>query len=66
MARWWDEAERNQVLPLDNRVLWTLAHPKPSRLSPRDQFRYFAGENIPRIANRFRAIALSLRIRAHS
>ena len=36
VARWWEEAERNQVLPLDNRVLWTLAHPKPSQRAPRD------------------------------
>jgi arylsulfatase A-like enzyme len=43
VERWWAEAERNQVLPLDNRVLWTLAYPKPSRLAPRDQFRYFPG-----------------------
>ena len=28
---WWAEAERNQVLPLDNRVLWALVHPKPDR-----------------------------------
>ena len=43
VARWWEEAARNQVLPLDNRVLETLAHPRPSRLRPRDTFRYFAG-----------------------
>ena len=29
VERWWEEARRNQVLPLDNRVLWTLVHPKP-------------------------------------
>jgi arylsulfatase A-like enzyme len=40
---WWDEARRNQVLPLDNRVLWTLAHPKPDHRRPRDRFRYFPG-----------------------
>ena len=26
---WWQEARRNQVLPLDNRVLWALVNPKP-------------------------------------
>ncbi|MBV9094939.1 MAG: sulfatase-like hydrolase/transferase [Streptosporangiaceae bacterium] len=25
---WWAEAARHQVLPLDNRVLWALVHPK--------------------------------------
>lgn len=40
---WWEEARRNQVLPLDNRVLWTLAHPKPDHRRPRDRFRYFPG-----------------------
>src|SRR5580704_1811096 len=34
IERWWDEARRNQVLPLDNRVLHTLVHPKPDRRSP--------------------------------
>ena len=43
VARWWEEAGRNQVLPLDNRVLWTLAHPRPDRRRPRDHFRYFQG-----------------------
>ena len=40
---WWSEAERNQVLPLDNRVLFTLVHPKPDRRLPRSRFRYFPG-----------------------
>ncbi|HWF21786.1 MAG TPA: arylsulfatase [Acidimicrobiales bacterium] len=43
VALWWGEARRNQVLPLDNRVLWTLAHPKPDHRRPRDRFRYFPG-----------------------
>jgi arylsulfatase len=33
--RWWVEARRNQVLPLDNRVLHTLNNPKPDWRSPR-------------------------------
>ena len=33
--RWWVEARRNQVLPLDNRVLHTLVNPKPDRRAPR-------------------------------
>ncbi len=43
VARWWEEAERNQVLPLDNRVLWTLTHPRPPRHAPRSTYRYFPG-----------------------
>lgn len=61
VERWWDEAERNQVLPLDNRVLWTLAHPKPSRLAPRDHFRYFpGGAPVPE------HVAVNVRNRSHT
>ncbi len=41
VARWWREAERNQVLPLDNRVLWALVHPPPDGRPARDTYRYF-------------------------
>jgi arylsulfatase len=41
--RWWQEARDNDVLPLDNRPLWALVHPKPDRRRPRDRFRYFQG-----------------------
>jgi arylsulfatase len=59
--RWWLEAERNQVLPLDNRVLWTLAHPKPSSLPPRTRFRYFpGGSQVPE------PVAVNVRNRSHS
>jgi len=48
------------VLPLDNRVLWTLAHPKPSRLAPRDTFRYFPdGAPVPE------HVAVNVRNRSH-
>ncbi len=40
VALWWDEARRNDVLPLDNRVLEAMAH-KNDRRRPRDAFRYF-------------------------
>jgi hypothetical protein len=61
VARWWDEAGRNQVLPLDNRVLWTLAHPKPSRFAPRDTFRYFPdGAPVPE------HVAVNVRNRSHT
>ncbi len=40
---WWGEAERNDVLPLDNRPLWALINKKPDRRRDRSVFRYFQG-----------------------
>ncbi|MHB8219046.1 MAG: arylsulfatase [Acidimicrobiales bacterium] len=61
VARWWEEAERNQVLPLDNRVLWTLAHPKPDSRRPRTRFRYFSGgSQVPE------SVAVNVRNRSHA
>jgi arylsulfatase A-like enzyme len=58
---WWEEAARNQVLPLDNRVLWTLVHPKPDHRRPRTRFRYFqGGAQVPE------AVAVNVRNRSHS
>ncbi len=58
---WWAEAERNQVLPLDNRVLWILSHPKPDHRRPRDEFRYFpGGAPVPE------AVAVNVRNRSHA
>jgi arylsulfatase A-like enzyme len=57
---WWEEARRNDVLPLDNRVLWTLVHPKPDHRAPRDRFRYFpGGAPVPE------AVAANVRNRSH-
>ena len=57
---WWREARRNQVLPLDNRVLWTLVHPKPDRRRPRDEYRYFpGGAQVPE------SVAVNVRNRSH-
>ncbi|HLK43722.1 MAG TPA: arylsulfatase [Thermoleophilia bacterium] len=57
---WWQEAERNQVLPIDNRVLWTLAHPKPDHRPARSRFRYFpGGAQVPE------AVAANIRNRPH-
>jgi arylsulfatase A-like enzyme len=57
---WWDQARRNQVLPLDNRVLWTLVHPKPDQREPRDEYRYFpGGAQVPE------AVAVNVRNRSH-
>jgi arylsulfatase A-like enzyme len=58
---WWAEAGRNQVLPLDNRVLWALVHPKPDRRPPREEFRYFPGAaQVPE------AVAVNVRNRSHA
>ncbi len=61
VALWWEEAERNQVLPLDNRVLWTLAHPKPDGRPPRQRFVYF-----PNRAQVPEQVAATIRNRSHA
>jgi arylsulfatase A-like enzyme len=59
--RWWAEAERNQVLPLDNRALWALVHPKPDHRRPREAFRYFpGGAVVPE------PVAVNIRNRSHA
>jgi len=59
--RWWAEAERNDVLPLDNRVLWTLTHPKPDHRRPRSRYRYFpGGAQVPE------PVAVNVRNRSHA
>ena len=61
IALWWEEAERNQVLPLDNRILWALVHPKPDDRHDRDIFRYFQnGAQVPE------AVAVNVRNRSHA
>jgi arylsulfatase A-like enzyme len=61
VALWWQEAERNQVLPLDNRVLWALVHPKPDHRPARQAFRYFPGcAQVPE------SVAVNLRNRSHA
>jgi len=70
VALWWDEARRNQVLPLDNRVLWALVHPKPDHRAPRDEYCYLqGGAPVPEavavnVRNRSHAIAVDLTIPA--
>jgi arylsulfatase A-like enzyme len=57
---WWAEAGRNQVLPLDNRVLWALVHPKPDRRPPRDSYEYRqGGAPVPE------SVAVNVRNRSH-
>jgi arylsulfatase len=60
VALWWEEARQNQVLPLDNRVLWALVHPKPDHRRPRTRFRYF-----PDLAPVPEQVAVNVRNRAH-
>lgn len=43
VERWWDEARRNQVLPLDNRVLHTIVNPKPDWRRPRLSTTFYPG-----------------------
>ncbi|HVA06620.1 MAG TPA: arylsulfatase [Acidimicrobiales bacterium] len=58
---WWVEAERNQVLPLDNRILWALVHPKPDDRRERTSFRYFQGAaQVPE------SVAVNVRNRSHA
>jgi arylsulfatase len=61
VERWWAEAEANDVLPLDNRVLWTLTHPRPDHRPPRDVHRYFpGGGQVPEV------VAVNVRNRSHA
>jgi len=61
IERWWAEAERNLVLPLDNRVLWALVHPKPDHRIARDRFEYFpGGAQVPE------PVAANVRNRSHA
>jgi arylsulfatase A-like enzyme len=58
---WWAEARRNQVLPLDNRVLWAIVHPKPDHRRPREAYRYFqGGAQVPE------SVAVNVRNRSHA
>ncbi len=58
---WWQEAHRNQVLPLDNRVLWALVNPKPDRRRPAGAYRYFqGGAQVPE------TVAVNIRNRSHA
>jgi arylsulfatase len=61
VERWWDEARRHQVLPLDNRVLYTILNPRPSPLRNRAVYRYFPwGAPVPE------SVAVDVRNRTHT
>jgi arylsulfatase len=65
---WKAEARRNQVLPLDNRVLWALVNPKPDLRQPANEYRYLqGGAQVPEhdavnVRNRSHTIAVDLTI----
>jgi arylsulfatase A-like enzyme len=65
---WWQEARRNQVLPLDNRALWALVNAKPDHRRPREVYRYFPGgapvpESVAvQIRNRSHALVVDVRV----
>jgi arylsulfatase A-like enzyme len=70
IERWWVEARRNQVLPLDNRVLHTLVNPKPDRRAPHLSTTYYPGGSpVPEtvaanVKNRSHAIDVDITIPA--
>jgi arylsulfatase len=43
VERWWQEAERNQVLPLDNRPFSDFVLERPRPIAPRERYVYFSG-----------------------
>ena len=65
VALWWEEARRNDVLPLDNRVLDVMVH-KHDRRRPQATYRYFqGGAPVPEwvavdVRNRSHAMALDV------
>ena len=64
---WWEEARRNDVLPLDNRVLEAIAH-KHDRQRPQQTYRYFqGGAQVPEwvaadVRNRSHAMSVTVEI----
>jgi arylsulfatase len=57
---WWAEAERNQVLPIDNRPFSELVFERPSAVAPRARYRYWPGRMpVPE------SVAVNVRARAH-
>ena len=67
VSLWWVEARRNDVLPLDNRPLEALVHPRPDRRRQRSTYRYFQGgapvpESVAiKLCNRSHEITVELR-----
>ncbi|HRW37959.1 MAG: sulfatase-like hydrolase/transferase [Acidimicrobiales bacterium] len=58
---WWSEAERHQVLPLDNRPFSELVFQREASVRPRNRYRYFPGRApVPE------SVAVNTRARAHA
>jgi arylsulfatase A-like enzyme len=58
---WWREAERYQVLPLDNRAGVAIAEPPPTGLRPRTRYEYRpGGAMVPE------AVAVDVKRRSHT
>ncbi len=61
VERWWQEAERNQVLPLDNRPFSDLVFQREPSVAPRNRYRYWPGRApVPE------SVAVNVRARAHT
>jgi arylsulfatase len=61
VQRWWQEAERNQVLPLDNRPFSELVFQREPTVAPRNRYRYWPGRApVPE------SVAVNVRARAHT
>ncbi len=57
---WWNEARRNDVLPLDNRPLAAIMNPRPRRSTSRRSYRY-----VPNTAPVPESVAPNVRGRTH-
>jgi arylsulfatase len=58
---WWEEARRNDVLPLDNRPLAALLNPRPTRRGARERYEYHPnGAVVPE------PVAVNVRNRSHT
>lgn len=61
VERWWAEAERNQVLPLDNRPFSELVFQREPTVRPRNRYRYWPGRApVPE------SVAANVRARPHT
>jgi arylsulfatase len=57
---WWEEAAKHHVLPLDNRILYTILNPRPNRVLQRTRYRYVPyGAPVPE------SVAVDVRNRSH-
>lgn len=61
VERWWEEAERNNVLPLDNRPFSELVFERSSVVPARARYRYWPGR-----APVAESVAVNVRSRAHT